>query len=96
MYHMLWLNFAFNIYPDQVEFMQFLPVASAVTRIRLATCALDDKRETMAEARCRLMREVFPVNREVHAPLPGRGQPAIWSLMGGEFGYQTRNVGGPR
>lgn len=50
-YYMVWPNFAFNIYPDQVEFMQFLPVAPARTQIRFGTYALHDERETMAEAR---------------------------------------------
>jgi phenylpropionate dioxygenase-like ring-hydroxylating dioxygenase large terminal subunit len=33
-YYKLWPNVAFDIYPDQVDFMQFIPVSAAETMIR--------------------------------------------------------------
>jgi phenylpropionate dioxygenase-like ring-hydroxylating dioxygenase large terminal subunit len=51
LYYMVWPNLAFNLYPDQVEFMQFLPVEPKKTLIRFGTYALEDSRESMIEAR---------------------------------------------
>jgi phenylpropionate dioxygenase-like ring-hydroxylating dioxygenase large terminal subunit len=51
LYYMVWPNFAFNIYPDQVEFMQFVPIAPTTTQIRFGTYAVPDDREAMIQAR---------------------------------------------
>ncbi|MDQ3483580.1 MAG: aromatic ring-hydroxylating dioxygenase subunit alpha, partial [Pseudomonadota bacterium] len=41
-YLKLWPNVAFDIYPDQVDFMQFLPVSGTETVIREISYALPD------------------------------------------------------
>lgn len=51
LYYMVWPNLAFNLYPDQVEFMQFIPVTATTTQIRFGTYALEDSRDAMREAR---------------------------------------------
>ena len=51
LYFMIWPNLAFNLYPDQVEFMQFLPIDATHTLIRFGNYALPDARPEMAEAR---------------------------------------------
>jgi phenylpropionate dioxygenase-like ring-hydroxylating dioxygenase large terminal subunit len=48
-YFKLWPNVAFDIYPDQVDFMQFLPVSPTQTLIReIAYVHADDRREMRA------------------------------------------------
>ena len=48
-YFKLWPNVAFDIYPDQIDFMQFLPVSPTQTLIReLAYVHQDDRREMRA------------------------------------------------
>jgi carnitine monooxygenase subunit len=42
LYFKLWPNLAFDIYPDQVDFMQFLPVSPTETVIREISYALPD------------------------------------------------------
>ena len=51
LYFLLWPNLMFNLYPDQVEFMQFLPVDESHTVIRYGTYAVPDDRPEMQEAR---------------------------------------------
>jgi phenylpropionate dioxygenase-like ring-hydroxylating dioxygenase large terminal subunit len=51
LYFMVWPNFAFNLYPDQVEFMQFVPIGPTRTQIRFGTYAVPDDREAMIQAR---------------------------------------------
>lgn len=49
LYFKLWPNVAFDIYPDQVDFMQFLPVSPTETLIReISYCLPDDRREMRA------------------------------------------------
>ena len=50
LYYKLWPNFAFEIYPDQIDFMQFLPLTPTTTLIREISYRLpdDDRRETRA------------------------------------------------
>ncbi|HEX9965971.1 MAG TPA: aromatic ring-hydroxylating dioxygenase subunit alpha [Allosphingosinicella sp.] len=50
-YFKLWPNVAFDIYPDQVDFMQFLPVSPTQTVIREISYALPDARREMKAAR---------------------------------------------
>ena len=51
LYFKLWPNVAFDIYPDQVDFMQFLPVSPTETMIREISYALPDERREMKAAR---------------------------------------------
>ena len=48
-YFKLWPNVAFDIYPDQIDFMQFIPVSPTETMIReIAYVHPDDRREMRA------------------------------------------------
>ena len=51
LYYKLFPNVAFDIYPDQVDFMQFLPVSPTDTLIREISYALPDDRREMKAAR---------------------------------------------
>jgi phenylpropionate dioxygenase-like ring-hydroxylating dioxygenase large terminal subunit len=51
LYFKLWPNTAFDIYPDQIDFMQFLPVSPTQTMIREIAYALPDDRRGMKAAR---------------------------------------------
>jgi phenylpropionate dioxygenase-like ring-hydroxylating dioxygenase large terminal subunit len=63
LYFKLWPNTAFDIYPDQVDFMQFLPVSPTETLIREIAYALPDERREMKAARYLNWR----INRRVNA-----------------------------
>jgi phenylpropionate dioxygenase-like ring-hydroxylating dioxygenase large terminal subunit len=63
LYFKLFPNVAFDIYPDQVDFMQFLPVSSTETVIREISYALPDDRREMTAARYLNWR----INRRVNA-----------------------------
>ncbi len=63
LYFKLWPNVAFDIYPDQVDFMQFLPVGPTTTMIREISYALPDSRREMRAARYLNWR----INRRVNA-----------------------------
>ena len=61
LYFKLWPNVAFDIYPDQVDFMQWLPVSPTESLIRETSYALPDDRREMRAARylnCRINRQV--------------------------------------
>ncbi|WP_242496093.1 aromatic ring-hydroxylating oxygenase subunit alpha [Sphingobium cupriresistens] len=62
-YYKLWPNFAFDIYPDQVDFMAWLPVSPTQTLIREISYALPDDRRDMNAARYLNWR----INRQVNA-----------------------------
>ncbi len=62
-YFKLWPNQAFDIYPDQVDFMQFIPVSPTKTMIREIAYALPDARREMKAARYLNWR----INRQVNA-----------------------------
>jgi phenylpropionate dioxygenase-like ring-hydroxylating dioxygenase large terminal subunit len=48
-YFKLWPNVAFDIYPDQIDFMQFLPVSATETLVReIAYVHPDNRREMKA------------------------------------------------
>ncbi len=51
LYFKLFPNVAFDIYPDQIDFMQFLPVSSSETVIREISYAIPDDRREMKVAR---------------------------------------------
>jgi phenylpropionate dioxygenase-like ring-hydroxylating dioxygenase large terminal subunit len=63
LYFKLFPNVAFDIYPDQVDFMQFLPVSATETVIREISYALPDDRREMVAARYLNWR----INRRVNA-----------------------------
>ena len=63
LYYKLFPNVAFDIYPDQVDFMQFLPVSPTETLIREISYALPDDRREMKAARYLNWR----INRRVNA-----------------------------
>jgi phenylpropionate dioxygenase-like ring-hydroxylating dioxygenase large terminal subunit len=49
LYYRLWPNLAFDIYPEQMDFMQFIPIDANTTMIREIAYALpDERRETKA------------------------------------------------
>ncbi|HEX4388234.1 MAG TPA: aromatic ring-hydroxylating dioxygenase subunit alpha [Steroidobacteraceae bacterium] len=50
-YFKLWPNFAFDVYPDQIDFMQFLPLSPTETLIREIAYAHPDTRREMRAAR---------------------------------------------
>ncbi|GBH29820.1 aromatic ring-hydroxylating oxygenase subunit alpha [Sphingobium xenophagum] len=62
-YFKLWPNFAFDIYPDQVDFMAWLPVSPTQTLIREISYAVPDDRREMKAARYLNWR----INRQVNA-----------------------------
>jgi phenylpropionate dioxygenase-like ring-hydroxylating dioxygenase large terminal subunit len=62
-YVKLWPNIAFDIYPDQVDFMQFLPISSTETLIREISYAIPDNRREMRVARYLNWR----INRQVNS-----------------------------
>lgn len=62
-YFKLWPNFAFDIYPDQVDFMQWIPVSATETLIREIAYAIPDDRREMHAARYLNWR----INRQVNA-----------------------------
>jgi len=51
LYFKLWPNVAFDIYPDQVDFMHFVPVGPTETLIREISYCLPDDRRGMKAAR---------------------------------------------
>jgi carnitine monooxygenase subunit len=63
LYYELFPNVAFDIYPDQVDFMQFLPVSATQTVIREISYAIPDDRRQMKAARHLNWR----INRRVNA-----------------------------
>ena len=62
LYYKLFPNVAFDIYPDQVDFMQFLPVSACQTVIREISYALPDERREMRA--CRYLN--WRINRRVN------------------------------
>ena len=63
LYYKLWPNIAFDIYPDSVDFMQFLPTGPTITNLRAGVYALPDVRREMRAARYLNAR----INRDVNA-----------------------------
>ncbi len=50
-YFKLWPNVAFDVYPDQVDFMQFLPISATETLVREIAYVHPDSRREMRAAR---------------------------------------------
>ena len=63
LYFKLWPNVAFDIYPDQVDFMHFVPVSPTETLVREISYAVPDARREMKAARYLNWR----INRQVNA-----------------------------
>jgi phenylpropionate dioxygenase-like ring-hydroxylating dioxygenase large terminal subunit len=63
LYYKLWPNVAIDIYPDQVDFMHFVPVGPTETLIREVSYARPDGRREMKAARYLNWR----INRQVNA-----------------------------
>jgi carnitine monooxygenase subunit len=63
MYFKLWPNVAFDIYPDQIDFMQWLPISPTESLIREIGYAIPDERREMRAARYLNWR----INRQVNA-----------------------------
>jgi phenylpropionate dioxygenase-like ring-hydroxylating dioxygenase large terminal subunit len=63
LYYKLFPNIAFDIYPDQVDFMQFLPLSATTTMLREISYALPDDRREMKAVRYLNWR----INRRVNA-----------------------------
>ena len=63
LYYKLFPNVAFDIYPDQVDFMQFLPISATTSMIREISYALPDDRREMKAVRYLNWR----INRRVNA-----------------------------
>lgn len=62
-YYRLWPNVAFDVYPDQVDFMQFVPMSPSETMIREIAYVLPDQRREVRAARYLNWR----INRQVNA-----------------------------
>ncbi len=63
LYYKLWPNMAFDIYPDQVDFMQWLPLSPTTSMLREMAFALPDGRREMKLVRYANWR----INRTVNA-----------------------------
>lgn len=63
LYYKLWPNIAFDLYPDQVDFMQWLPISPTQSVLRMMAFALPDERREMKLARYANDR----INRHVNA-----------------------------
>lgn len=62
-YYRLWPNLAFDVYPEQMDFMQFIPISATTTMIRELPYALPDDRREVQIARYLNWR----INRRVNA-----------------------------
>jgi phenylpropionate dioxygenase-like ring-hydroxylating dioxygenase large terminal subunit len=62
-YYKLWPNLAFDVYPDQIDFMQWIPVSPTETVIREIAYALPDASRELKAARFLNWR----INRRVNA-----------------------------
>jgi len=62
-YYKLWPNVAFDIYPDQIDFMQFIPISATQTMIREIAYVHPDSSREMQAARFLNWR----INRQVNA-----------------------------
>jgi len=77
-YYRLWPNVAFDVYPDQIDFMQWIPISPTETLIREVAYVLPDRRREMQLARYLNWR----INRQVNAEdteLVGRVQQGMAS-----------------
>lgn len=82
LYFKLWPNVAFDIYPDQVDFMHFVPVSPTRTLIREISYAIPDDRREMKAARYLNWRINRKVNEEDTALIRRVQQGMASSLYG--------------
>jgi phenylpropionate dioxygenase-like ring-hydroxylating dioxygenase large terminal subunit len=90
-YFKLWPNFAFDVYPDQVDFMQWIPLSPTETLIREIAYAFPDERREMRAARYLSWRINRRVNRE-DKDLIERVQAGMASGSAGAGPLSTREV----
>lgn len=86
-YYKLWPNVAFDVYPDQIDFMQFIPISATQTVIREIAYVRPDARREVKAARYLNWR----INRQVNAEdtvLVRRVQEGMESS-----GYETGPLG---
>jgi phenylpropionate dioxygenase-like ring-hydroxylating dioxygenase large terminal subunit len=83
-YFKLWPNVAFDIYPDQIDFMQFLPVSPTETLIREIAYVHPDSRREMRAARYLNWR----INRKVNLE-----DKALIERVQAGMGSMSYNVG---
>ena len=70
-YYKLWPNVAFDVYPDQVDFMQFIPVSATQTLIReIAYVRPDDRRQMRAAHRQGRRGRPCPHQAAIRRPAP--------------------------
>jgi phenylpropionate dioxygenase-like ring-hydroxylating dioxygenase large terminal subunit len=90
-YVKLWPNVAFDLYPDQVDFMQWIPLSQTETLIREIAYALPDERREMRAARYLNWR----INRRVSVEDKGlieRVQAGMAGSSSGAGPLSTREV----
>lgn len=81
LYLKLWPNLAFDIYPDQIDFMQFIPLAPDRTLLREISYALPDARREM-----RLVRYLnWRINRVVNLEDKDVIERVQAGLAGGDY-----------
>ncbi len=90
-YFKLWPNSAFDIYPDQMDFMQFLPMSPQETMIREIAYAIPDGRREMKAARYLNWRINRQVSRE-DSGLVERVQMGMGSASFGQGPLGTSEV----
>ncbi|WP_374387313.1 aromatic ring-hydroxylating dioxygenase subunit alpha [Sandaracinobacter sp.] len=82
-YIKLWPNIAFDIYADQIDFMQFLPTGPTTTALREISYALPDDRREMRAARyanARVNRLVNAEDTELVARVQAGMQSALFTV----------------
>ena len=82
LYYKLWPNMAFDIYADQIDFMQWLPVSPTTCLLREVAYALPDDRREMKLARYANWR----INRNVNAE-------DTWLISRVQQGMASRSYG---
>ncbi len=80
LYYKLWPNMAFDIYADQIDFMQWLPTSPTTCSLREVSYALPDNRRAMKLARYANWR----INRVVNAE-------DTWLIGGVQQGVASRS-----
>jgi carnitine monooxygenase subunit len=80
LYYKLWPNLAFDIYSDQIDFMQFIPISATHVLLRENAYALPDERREMRAARYLNGR----INRYVNAE-------DTWLITGVQQGMASRS-----
>lgn len=82
LYYKLWPNMAFDIYADQIDFMQWLPLSPTTCLLREVAYALPDERREMKLVRYANWR----INRNVNAE-------DTWLITGVQQGMASKSYG---